>query len=203
MLPTKKNMRKIFIAWLALTSLAAVAQQKKGPAKSAAPKNSNKTVVAKSDGLSFEAFKKADTYKLYVLAGKDSLQLSGPSKAAPENAIIKSFSAGGTKLYLVNWTAHYKVGDVKSKLEDITETHSEIWNADTKTRVFENTQSADNISEIVWLDPNKTASKTEEKIRRAGMEFTLGADGSVTLKNKAGESKLKFDPVKQQYVSTK
>jgi len=34
------------------------------------------------------------------------------------------------------------------------------------------------------LDNNKTASETQEKMRREGFEFTLNPDGSITQKIK-------------------
>jgi hypothetical protein len=195
-------MRKIFLTALAVASLSVTAQKKKAPAKSAAPKFATKTVLAKTDGFCFEALGKKDACRIYALAGKDSLQI-GTAKATPTNAKIKPFLADATKMINLAWTVNYKQGDPKSRTEDITETHNEIWNPVSKTKVFENVQTVNNISEIVWIDPNKTASKTVDKIRREGSEFTLNQDGTVLLSNKNGQSKLRYDLVRQQFVGTK
>jgi hypothetical protein len=95
------------------------------------------------------------------------------------------------------------VGDAKAKLEDITESHTEIWDVAAKKRVFENTNLVNHITEIVWLDPNKTASKTEQKIRREGMECTVSPQGDVLLKNKSSESKFGYDAAQGKFTAKK
>jgi hypothetical protein len=70
-------------------------------------------------------------------------------------------------------------------------------------KVFENVQTVNNVSEIVWLDPNKTASKTVEKIKRDGMECAVSGECEVTLKNKTSQQVLVYDKAAGKFVPKK
>lgn len=193
---------------LALLSVACLSYgQKKKPSKSG---TTQIAALAKADNITAELTENKVGYKFYLLiSGKgkaDTLMVkTSPVKNGtyPIDCKIKPFTAKGAKLYLVNWNEKTVVGDAKSKLENITYTHSEIWDIANKARVFENTQTVNNITEIVWLDPNKTASKTVDKIRRDGFEFTLTPDGDVVLKNKTQQEKLSFDAAQKKYIAAK
>ena len=89
------------------------------------------------------------------------------------------------------------------KTEDITMMYSVIYEITTKKQVFSNYQKTTNIVEKVFLDRNKTASETQEKVRKEGFEFVLNPDGSVTQKSKNQENKWLYDVAKQEYVEAK
>lgn len=194
-------MKKLLLIALAITSLNAYSQKKKPAAKPAA----GKTVLNKSGDLSAELAERKDNYRFYVLNAKDTLTSKTIAKknGAPTNVKITPVTCGGAKFHSIVWVEKKIVGDAKSKLENISETHTEIWDAATKTKVYENVQSVNNITEIVWLDPNKTASKTVEKIQRGGAECLVNAQGDIILKNKNQESKLTYDPVAKKFVPKK
>ncbi|RZJ26139.1 MAG: hypothetical protein EOO48_13095 [Flavobacterium sp.] len=194
-------MKKLFLLILIGTSFGAYCQKKKPAAKTSAAK----TVLTKSGDLSAELSERKDNYRFYVITGKDTLTAKTISKqnGAPTNVKITPFNGGTAKLQAISWVEKKTVGDAKSKLENISETHTEVWDAATKTRVYENVQMVNNISEVVWLDPNKTASKTVEKIKRDGCECSINPDGDIVLKNKTQESRLKYDPVTQKFVPRK
>jgi len=197
-------MKKIFILALAVCSLSVVAQKKKPSAKPAS-KVPSKTIVAKHDNMLSEVVEKNNAFVFYTLVGKDTLFSKSLAKdgGIPSEVKISPVSAGGTKLHSISWNQKRKVGDPKIKLENITESHVEIWDAAAKNRVFENTNSVNNITEIIWLDPNKTASKTVEKIRREGMECIVSPQGDVTLKNKSSESKFAYDAAQKKFIPRK
>ncbi len=181
--------------------LSAFGQKKKPVSKPAA---TAKNMLAKADDLSAEVIQKKNGAVFYALTGKDTLFSSPiPKDGVPTQVKITPFTAGAAKLYGISWTQKKKLGDPKSKLENITESHTEIWDITAKKRVFENTNSVNNITEIVWLDPNKTASKTVEKVRREGMECSLMPTGDVILKSKSQETKYCYDPAGQKFVNKK
>ncbi|HLA54925.1 MAG TPA: hypothetical protein VK623_02395 [Flavobacterium sp.] len=200
--------KKILLLLLCAFCLSANAQKSKKPAKTkTATTTAKKTTLAKAETLSAELLEKKDNYKFYLLAGKDSILIKNISGKigtnVPTECKITPFTTKGAKLYSVSWIERNTVGDAKSKLENITETHTEIWDVPNKAQLYANTQMVDNISEIVWLDPNKTASKTVEKIRRDGFELTLLPDGDINIKNKTMEDKLTYDAAQKKYVSAK
>lgn len=196
-----KAMKKTLLLLLAISSIAMYGQKKKTKTATA-PK---KTALASIDNISAELSERKDSYRFYTLAGKDTLFAKTIAKknGAPTDVKILPFTAGTSKLHSVVWNEKKTVGDAKSKLENITETHTEIWNIQSKTKVFENVQSVNNITEIVWLDPNKTASKTVEKIKRDGMECTIDKNCEVTLKNKTQQTKYTYDQASQKFVVKK
>lgn len=203
-------MKRLFLMVIAVCSFCASAQKKPGGVKKPMSRNtvtvsnSKKLVLAKVGEVAAEQLEKKNGVLFYALAGKDTLFSSAIEKgAAPSDVKITPVSAGSTKLHSISWNQKKKIGDPKAKLENITESHTEIWNAAAKKRVFENTNSVNNITEIVWLDPNKTASKTVEKVRREGMECSVSPQGDVILKNKTSESRLAYDAALQKFVAKK
>jgi hypothetical protein len=200
--------KKILLLLFCAFCLSANAQKSKKPAKAKVTTvAAKKTILAKAETISAELLEKKDNYKFYLLAGKDSILIKNISGKigtnVPADCKITPFTAKGTKLYSVSWVEKNTVGDAKTKLENITETHTEIWDVPNKAQLYANTKMVDNISEIVWLDPNKTASKTVDKIRRDGFELTLLPDGDINIKNKTQEDRLTFDAAQKKYVSVK
>jgi hypothetical protein len=78
-----------------------------------------------------------------------------------------------------------------------------IYDLDSKKQVFSNTQTNTHIVEKVFLDKNKTASETREKMRKDGFELVLNPDGTVTQKGKKQDIKWVYDTVKMEYVVKK
>jgi hypothetical protein len=196
--------KKILLLLLAICCFSGYSQKNKPVAKAPAAK---KTVLAKSENITLELSEKKDSYRFYMLNGKDSVMIKfiqgRIGTNVPMDGKITPFTTKGTKLYSVTWIEKSTIGDAKTKLENITETHTEIWNIATKTKLFENVQKVNNITEIVWLDPNKTASKTQEKIRRDGFELTLTPEGDIILKNKTQQDKMAYDASQKKYISKK
>lgn len=130
-------MKKIILLMLAVFSLSAYCQKNKKPVKAPAAK---KTVLAKSENITAELSEKKDSYRFYMLAGKDTLlikYISGRIGAnVPADCKITPFTANGTKLHSISWVEKSVVGDAKTKLENITETHTEIWNIPNKAKVL-------------------------------------------------------------------
>jgi len=115
---------------------------------------------------------------------------------------LSSFTAGGTKLYLLTWSE--KSGaKTDLKTEDITTIYSVVYEIASKKQVFSNTQMTNHITEKVFLDKLKNASETQEKIRREGFEFKLNPDGSISQKGKTQENKYTYDVAKIEYVPAK
>jgi len=193
-------MKQLFILFaLALTITTGFAQKKKTPVKS------TKTAsVAKVDNLTAEI--KGKTFQLTISdKGKpaDAIivkELTNDVK--PIDMKLSSFTANGTKLYLLQWTEKSNI-KTDLKTEDITMIYSVIYEITSKKQVFSNYQKTTNIVEKVFLDRNKTASETQEKVRKEGFEFVPNPDGSVTQKSKNQENKWSYDPAKQEFVEVK
>ena len=193
-------MKQLFILFaLAFTITTGFAQKKKTPVKS------TKTAsVAKVDNLTAEI--KGKTFQLTISdKGKpaDAIivkELTNDVK--PIDMKLSSFAANGTKLYLLQWTEKSNT-KTDLKTEDITMIYSVIYEITSKKQVFSNYQKTTNIVEKVFLDRNKTASETQEKVRKEGFEFVLNPDGSVTQKSKNQENKWSYDAVKQEFVEVK
>ncbi|HRG18174.1 MAG TPA: hypothetical protein PLP39_03730 [Flavobacterium lutivivi] len=193
-------MKQLFILFaLALTITTGFAQKKKTPVKS------TKTAsVAKVDNLTAEI--KGKTFQLTISdKGKpaDAIVVKElTSDVKPIDMKLSSFTANGTKLYLLQWTEKSNT-KTDLKTEDITMIYSVIYEITSKKQVFSNYQKTTNIVEKVFLDRNKTASETQEKVRKEGFEFVLNPDGSVTQKSKNQENKWSYDTVKQEFVEVK
>jgi len=193
-------MKKLFILFaVALTITTSFAQKKKTPAKS-----SKTASVAKVDNLTAEI--KGKTFQLTISdKGKaaDAIVVKElTNDVKPIEMKLSSFMANGTKLYLLQWTEKSNT-KTDLKTEDITMIYSVIYEIATKKQVFSNYQKTTNIVEKVFLDRNKTASETQEKVRKEGFEFVLNPDGSVTQKSKNQENKWLYDTAKQEFVEAK
>lgn len=193
-------MKKLFILFaVALTITTSFAQKKKTPAKS-----SKTASVAKVDNLTAEI--KGKTFQLTISdKGKaaDAIVVKElTNDVKPIEMKLSSFMANGTKLYLLQWTEKSNT-KTDLKTEDITMIYSVIYEITTKKQVFSNYQKTTNIVEKVFLDRNKTASETQEKVRKEGFEFVLNPDGSVTQKSKNQENKWLYDAAKQEFVEAK
>ena len=187
---------------IALSTTTGFAQKKKTPVKST--KSATTSSTAKVDNLTVEV--KGKTFQLTIAEkGKaaDAITIKElVSDVKPSDIKLSSFTASGTKLYLLQWTEKSN-SKTDIKTEDITTIYSVIYEIPNKKQVFSNYQKTTNIVEKVFLDRNKTASETQEKVRREGFEFVLNPDGSVTQKSKNQENKWTYDVAKQEFVDVK
>lgn len=187
---------------IALSTTTVFAQKKKTPVKST--KTATTSSTAKADNLTAEI--KGKTFQLTIAdKGKaiDAItvkELVGDVK--PTDIKLSGFTANGTKLYLLQWTEKSNI-KTDLKTEDITMIYSVIYEIPNKKQVFSNYQKTTNIVEKVFLDRNKTASETQEKVRREGFEFTLNPDGSVVQKGKTQQNNWTYDVAKQEFVEVK
>jgi hypothetical protein len=193
-------MKKIALLMiLTLFTVSANAQKKKTAAKPAIKASS---VLAKADNLTAEIVK--NKFCVFVTNGKvkDSLfsRPFDPAKTLPMDAKIMPFKAKGTQLYAVIWTQK-NVSESKLKNEEAVTTFTEIWDAAAKKQIIANSQITTKVSEIVFLDKNKTVSETQQKMRREGFELTITPEGDIVLKNKTQENKMSYDVAKQQFVN--
>lgn len=196
--------KTLFFALTLLIACTASAQKsKKTKAKSkaktavAGPKS-----LAKADNLTAD-YAKNDLFLTVSGATKDTISLRRNGLSEPSEVAIKPISCSGSKLYCVTWKENKKSGDAKSKLEDMTQKHTMIVDVDSKTKVLANIESANHITEKVYLSADKYVSETQEKVRREGFECALQADGSVVLKNKSTQTKLVYEPGKKKFVAKK
>ncbi|TDP61956.1 hypothetical protein [Flavobacterium dankookense] len=194
--------RLLILLAIALSTTTGFAQKKKTPLKST--KTATTSSTAKVDNLTAEI--KGNAFQLTIAEkGKaaDAItikELVGDVK--PTDIKLSGFTANGTKLYLLQWTEKIN-SKTEIKTEDITTIYSVIYEIPNKKQVFSNYQKTTNIVEKVFLDRNKTASETQEKVRREGFEFVLNPDGSVTQKSKNQENKWTYDVAKQEFVDVK
>lgn len=198
-------MKRIFLLVLmTMISTATFAQKKKSAAKKPATTTTAKGVLAKVDNLVAEV--KAGNFQVTISENgkpKDAITVKAvDAKFAPTNVKLSSFTATGTKLYLLTWT---EVAVIKTdlKTENLTNVYSVVYEIPNKKQVFSNTQTTNHIVEKVFLDRLKTASETQERIRREGFEFILNADGTITQKNKTQENKWKYDPATFEFIDAK
>ena len=121
---------------------------------------------------------------------------------SPTGCKLTSFKASGASLYLLSWQEKTNT-KTPTKTEDIVTIYTKVYDITTQKEVFSNYQITNNITEQVFLDKNKTASETQNKIRREGFEFTLNPDGSITQKSKNQENKWVYDATKKEYLDAK
>jgi hypothetical protein len=196
-------MKKLLVLLvLAISTTATFAQKKKAPVNSA---KTATTSSAKVDHLTAEI--KGKIFQLTIAEkGKpvDAMVIKEAidEKNKPTDIKLSGFTANGTKLYLVQWTEKLQ-NKTDLKTEDITTIYSVIYEVTNKKQVFSNFQKTTNIVEKVFLDKNKTASETQEKVRREGFQFILNADGTVTQKGKNQENKWQYDADKIDFVDVK
>ena len=201
-------MKKLLLILITIVSLPAYSQKSKKPAKASTAKI---TVLAKTGNLTAALTDQKGSAAFYLLSAKngktDSLLVKAIFNKAVENlpseCKITLFTTKGQKLHLLSWNEKSTTGDVKSKQEITTETHSQVWDVAAKKMVYANVNKVINITEIVFLDPGKNASKTVEKVRRDGFEFGLTTEGDITLKNKTQQEKLSYDAAEKKYVGFK
>ncbi|MFN3753819.1 hypothetical protein [Flavobacterium sp.] len=193
--------RIVLLALIAMLSINAYSQKKKPIAKK--PSTTAAAGLAKVDNLVAEV--KKENFQLTINENgkeKDAMIVKAVDATfKPTNCKLTSFTASGTKLYLLTWTEIVQI-KANKKTEDITNVYSVIYEITNKKQVFSNTQTTNHITEIVSLG-GTTATETQEKIRRDGFEFVLNADGSVTQKSKKQENKLVYDATKMEYVAKK
>lgn len=194
-------MKKIVLfAIITMLSANSFAQKKKAAPKKVATASG----LAKVDNLVAEV--KSGNFQVTINENgkqKDAMIVKAADGSfAPLDCKLISFTAGGTKLYLLTWSE--KTGTKTDlKTEDITTIYSVVYEITSKKQVFSNTQMTNHITEKVFLDKLKNASETQEKIRREGFEFKLNPDGSITQKGKTQENKFTYDVAKQEYVAAK
>ena len=195
----KKNL--ILIAVL-LISIANYGQKKKVATK--APVAKGTPSIAKVDNLVAEV--KNGNFQISIVEkGKttDAITVkSVDSKFAPVDGKLTAFTANGAKLYLLTWTEKTAT-KTDLKTEDIATIYSQVYEISSKTQVFSNFQTTNNIVEKVFLDKLKNASETQEKVRREGFVFTLNPDGSIVQKSKNQENKWVYDAAAVKYVDAK
>ena len=118
------------------------------------------------------------------------------------NGKLAVYLANGTKLYLLSWVEKTTT-KTDLKTEDKTILYSIVYEISEKKQVFSNFQTTNNSTEKVYLDKNKTASETQNKIRREGFEFVLNQDGTILQKSKNQENKWVYDASKKEYIEAK
>lgn len=194
-------MKKIFlIALITIFSFSSFAQKSKTPVKKTSTTASTKGSFAKVDNLVVEY--KNGNFQI-TIDGKDAIIVKkNDANFTPTNVKIIPFTASGAKLYLLQWT-EISQNKTEMKTEDITTNFSNIYDIPSKKQAFYNAELSKHVVEKVFLDKLKTASETQERMRREGFAFTLNADGSVTQKNKTQENKWVYDVAKMEYVDAK
>jgi hypothetical protein len=193
-------MKKIvLISFFTLLSLIAYSQKKK-----VAPVAKVSPVLAKVDNLVAEI--KSGVFQISILEGtkqKDFIVVKNvDAKFKATNCQLKAFTSNGAKLYLLTWTETVQI-KTDLKTEDLTTIYSVVYEINSKKQVFSNTQITNKITEKVFLDRLKTASETQERIRREGFEFILNPDGSVTQKNKTQSNKLIYNIDKMEFIDSR
>jgi len=59
------------------------------------------------------------------------------------------------------------------------------------------------IDKKLFLDKNKTASETQDKIRREGFDLIVNADATISQKGKNQENKFSYDATSMSFVDAK
>ncbi|WP_395053182.1 hypothetical protein [Flavobacterium sp.] len=195
-------MKKIFLVALVVLFSSSIYSQKKKVVKPVATKTT--AGLAKVDNLVAEI--KSGNFQITINENgkpKDAIIIkSVDAKFAPTDCKLTSFTANGAKLYLLVWSEKTTT-KTDLKTENIVTINSQVYDLATKTQVFSNFQTTNNITEKVFLDKLKNASETQERIRREGFEFILNADSSITQKNKTQENKWIYDAKEVKYNDAK
>lgn len=193
--------KTLLLIALTLITMTGFSQKKKGGSKAKVKAKTETGVLAKTDNLTAEKVK--NEVHIYITAdGKKELLFSKP--VPPNNKLsemkITGFKAKETPLYCISWT---EKGTTKTdlKTEDATVVVSEIWDVATKTQMIGNVQSTTHIVEKVFLDRQKNASETQERMRREGFEFLLLPTGDFILKDKKGETKYSYNPTDKKFTA--
>jgi len=185
---------------LALVSVNSFSQKKKVAAK----KTETNSAFAKIDNLAAEI--KDGNFQVTISEkGKTNEAMIVKAVDAdfkPTDCKLRSFMSNGIKLYLLSWSEN-NIVKTDLKTEDRTTIYSIIYEIISKKQVYSNFQLTNHITEKVFLDKNKTASETQEKIRREGFEFTLNPDGSLMQKNKTQQNVFVYNKDKMEFVINK
>lgn len=187
-------MKKIALLSIALFTTFAYAQKKKA-ATSATPAA---TVITTSGNASVELAKS----KLYLFVKngvqKDTMLLKTyTDKTIPTECKITSYTTKGTPMFYVTWNEKI-VTETKLKKEETFSVESQIWNPAKKELQIGNTQSTINIKEIVFLDRLKTASETQQRVKKSGYEFVFN-NGDFILRTKSGDTKYSYNTATSKY----
>jgi hypothetical protein len=186
-------MKKLILLAILSVTTTIVAQKKKKSGKT-----ESQNVIAKTDNISAEIAKN----NMYIFANngklKDTISVKSLGTSVPIEAKIVAFNTKNNKLYMVTWIEKNMTKTV-TKTEIATIVNSEIYDIATKTKVFENKQTATNIKEQVFLDKLKNASENQERNRNEGFVVTLLPDGDLSLKTKTQDSKMTYDAVAKKY----
>jgi hypothetical protein len=192
--------RNLILVLVMLVGIANYGQKNKSTKAVAKPT----ATLAKADNLVAEI--KTGNFQLTISENgkpKDAIVVKAADpKFTPTDCKLTAFKASGATLYLLNWTEK-TLTKTELKTENITTIYSKVYDVTTKTEVFSNYQTTNNIVEKVFLDKLKNASETQEKIRREGFEFILNPDGSIVQKSKTQENKWIFDAKTVKYVDSK
>lgn len=191
-----------FFAALLICSAGYAQKSKKKSSKAKTTAAAGPKSLAKADNLSVD-YAKNELFITITGTAKDTVSLRRNGLSEPTEVTLKPVTCSGNKLYVVTWTEKKKSGDVKTKLEDVTQKHTMIVDVASKSKVLANIESANHITEKVYLSADKYVSETQEKVRREGMECAVAADGSVVLKNKSTQTKLVYDATQKKFVAKK
>jgi hypothetical protein len=192
-------MKKIIILLLiACFTVTSFAQKKK---QTPVMKAVSSASYAKADNLVAEI--KSANFQLTIMENgkqKEAIIVKPiDTKFTPMNTKITPFTANGVKLYLLSWTEE-TITTTSLSTEKATIIYSNIYDITNKKAVYTNKQTTIHISEKVFLDANKTASETQQKVRREGYEFILHSDGTISQKSKKSEVKLSYDVGKKEFI---
>ena len=195
-------MNKNILIFILILSIATTYAQQKKAAKNSKSATSSKSVLATAGYMTAEMQKNVffvmiDNKKLE----KDTVQIKIYSdKMAPTNCKLQAFTANGSVLHLITWVDSYQQNSPLVK-ENITETHSVIFDATNKKKLINNIQKSTAITEIRFLDVKKTVSETIDKKRNEGYIFTLLPNGDVNLKSKNQNLTSSYNTAKKEYIS--
>jgi len=189
-------MKKICFLTLFVISTLCNAQKNKNRTTTKVIPQKN-TILATLDQISAEIIAEKNTKRTVLLiknsTSKDTLEIknNGNTDFKPTDFTLKKFTNQGKNFYLVQWKDIQKT-ETKVLKENAITTTNQIWEIDSKTLHIENIQKTTQISEIIFLDKNKTASHTVDKAKSEGFEFILNADGTFTLKTKSQNNSYQY-----------
>lgn len=188
-----------FCFLLLLVSTTALSQKKKPVSKT---KTETKVVSAKFENCVAELQKNQLFFFQNNASGKrDTIAIKTfDDKLKPENLSITAFTAGKSKLYVISWDEITSTNsDIKKEVNNTKQTV--VIDMVLKKIVHKNYNTVINITETIYLDASKLASETREKIQRAGQEFIVNPDGTITLKNKAKQTSYKYDANARTFIA--
>lgn len=186
-------MKKIVLLLLvSCFSVTTIAQKNKAAISSGFAKADNLVVEVKSANFQLTINENGKPKEAIIVKPIDT-------KFTPINTKIIPFTANGVKLYLLTWTEEITT-TANLSTEKSTIVYSNIYDVSKKKEVYTNKQVTILITEKVFLDANKTASETRQKVRREGFEFVLNPEGSITQKSKNKLIKLHYNVEKMVFA---